>query len=168
MEILSALLALCAGTSPVTGEFPSQRPVTQSFDISLICAWINGWTNSREAGDLRRHRIHYEVTIMDIPELSACEEIVQSFSVYFTPLAYLTLNMDICLHFVCCNCCINLYLHILIFMYYIGYTYLYIHGWPVRGRLRYNEVLGICNFINVDIFCCASSSYNCLTSGNLN
>ena len=34
----SALLALCAGNSPVTGEFPSQRPVTRSFDVSLICA----------------------------------------------------------------------------------------------------------------------------------
>ena len=28
-----ALQALCAGNSPVTGEFPSQRPVTRSFDI---------------------------------------------------------------------------------------------------------------------------------------
>ena len=33
MEALSTLLALCAGNSPVTGEFPSQRPVTRSFDI---------------------------------------------------------------------------------------------------------------------------------------
>ena len=33
METLSALLALCAGNSPVTGEFPSQKPVTQSFDV---------------------------------------------------------------------------------------------------------------------------------------
>ena len=31
METFSALLAFCAGNSPVTGEFPSQRPVTQSF-----------------------------------------------------------------------------------------------------------------------------------------
>ena len=29
----SALLALCAGDSPVTGEFPAQRPVTRSFDV---------------------------------------------------------------------------------------------------------------------------------------
>ena len=42
METFSALLAFCAGNSPVTGEFPAQRPVTRSFDISLICAWING------------------------------------------------------------------------------------------------------------------------------
>ena len=32
--------------------------------FSLICAWINGWVNNREAGDLRRHRTHYDVTIM--------------------------------------------------------------------------------------------------------
>ena len=33
METFSALLAFCAGNSPVTGEFPSQRPVTRSFDV---------------------------------------------------------------------------------------------------------------------------------------
>ena len=35
MENFSASLALCAGNSPVTGEFPSQRPVTWSFDVSF-------------------------------------------------------------------------------------------------------------------------------------
>ena len=33
METFSAFLALCAGNSPVTGEFPSQRPVTRSFHV---------------------------------------------------------------------------------------------------------------------------------------
>ena len=33
METFSALLALCAGNSPVSGEFPAQRPVTRSFDV---------------------------------------------------------------------------------------------------------------------------------------
>ena len=33
METFSALLAICAGYSPVPGEFPTQRPVTQSFDV---------------------------------------------------------------------------------------------------------------------------------------
>ena len=33
METFSVLLALRAGNSPVTGEFPSQRPTTQSFDV---------------------------------------------------------------------------------------------------------------------------------------
>ena len=30
---ISALLALCAGNSPVPGEYPAQRPVTRSFDV---------------------------------------------------------------------------------------------------------------------------------------
>ena len=33
METLSALLAICAGNSPVPGEFPAERPVTRSFDV---------------------------------------------------------------------------------------------------------------------------------------
>ena len=32
--------------------------------FSLICAWINGWVNNREAGDLRLFRAHYDVTVM--------------------------------------------------------------------------------------------------------
>ena len=32
--------------------------------FSLICAWINGWVNNRDAGDLRLHRANYDVTIM--------------------------------------------------------------------------------------------------------
>ena len=50
METFSALLALCAGNSPVK--------------FSLICACVNGWANNREAGDLRRHCAHYDVTVM--------------------------------------------------------------------------------------------------------
>ena len=33
METFSALLAICAGNSPVTGEFPTRRPVTRSFEV---------------------------------------------------------------------------------------------------------------------------------------
>ena len=33
MEAFSALLAICAGNSPVPGELPTQRPVTRSFDV---------------------------------------------------------------------------------------------------------------------------------------
>ena len=35
METFSALLAICAGNSPVTGEIPTQKPMTRSFDIFL-------------------------------------------------------------------------------------------------------------------------------------
>ena len=32
--------------------------------VSLICAWTNGWTNYRDAGDLRRYRAHHDVTVI--------------------------------------------------------------------------------------------------------
>ena len=64
METFSALRALCARNSPVPGLFPAPRPVTRSFDVFFICAWMNGWVNNRDAGDLRRHRTHYDVTLI--------------------------------------------------------------------------------------------------------
>ena len=33
--------------------------------FSLICAWINGWINNHEAGDLRCHPAHYDVIVMN-------------------------------------------------------------------------------------------------------
>ena len=32
--------------------------------FSLICAWINGWVNNRDAGGLGRHLAHYDVLVM--------------------------------------------------------------------------------------------------------
>ena len=63
METFSVLLAICAGNSPVTGEFPAQRPVTRGFDF-FIYAWIKGWVNNGTPGNPRRHRAHYDVTLM--------------------------------------------------------------------------------------------------------
>ena len=66
MEPFSALLALRAGKSPVkvTGEFPTQRPVTQSFDVFVDLCLNDGWVNNRKAGDMRRHRAQYDVIEM--------------------------------------------------------------------------------------------------------
>ena len=65
MRKFSALLAICAGNSPVTGAFPTHKGQWRgSLMFSLICFWINGWVNNREAGDLRRHRTHYDVIVM--------------------------------------------------------------------------------------------------------
>ena len=67
METISALLVVCAGNSPVTGEFPTLRQVAQSFDVFMIGAWTNGWESNRDAGDLRGHcGAHYYVTVMNI------------------------------------------------------------------------------------------------------
>ena len=62
METFFAVLAICAGNSPVTSGFPLQRPVTQSFDISfelrlntrLSKQWW-GWWFETPLRPLRRH-----------------------------------------------------------------------------------------------------------------
>ena len=48
--------------SPVNSLYKGQWRGAVMF--SLICAWINGWVNNGEAGDLRRHRVLYDVTAM--------------------------------------------------------------------------------------------------------
>ena len=67
METFSALLVLCAGIrrSPVNSPHKGQWRGALMF--SLICAWINDWVNNREAGDLRRHRVHYDGIVMKVP-----------------------------------------------------------------------------------------------------
>ena len=53
------------GEPPVTGGFPSQRPVTRSFGVFFfICAWTKYWANNRDAGDLIRYGDDYDVTVM--------------------------------------------------------------------------------------------------------
>ena len=64
MVTSSALPAICAGNSPVTGVFPTQRPVTRSFDTFFDLCLNKRLINNREAGDLRRHRAHYDVIVM--------------------------------------------------------------------------------------------------------
>ena len=64
METFSALLAICAGNSTVTGEFPAQGQWRGAMMFSLICALTNGSVNNHEANELRRHRAHYDVIVM--------------------------------------------------------------------------------------------------------
>ena len=64
METFSALLALCVGNSLVTGEFSSQTPLMQSFDVFFDLR-LNKWlVNNQDAGDLGCHHIHYDITVM--------------------------------------------------------------------------------------------------------
>ena len=63
METFSALLAICVGNSPIPGEFPTQRPVTRSFDVffdlhpnkRLSKQWW-GWWFETLSRPLWRHR----------------------------------------------------------------------------------------------------------------
>ena len=65
IELFFALLALCAGNSPVNSPHKGQWRGALMF--SLICAWINHGVNNCEAGDLRRHRAHYDINVMVWP-----------------------------------------------------------------------------------------------------
>ena len=65
MEAFSALLAICARNSPVTGEFPAQRPVTWSLDVffdlrlkRLSKQW-RGWLFSTPSRPLWLHRFDF-------------------------------------------------------------------------------------------------------------
>ena len=58
-------------TGPLCGELTGHRwiPLTKASDVELWCfLWsapgINGWVNNREAGDLKRHRAHYDVIVV--------------------------------------------------------------------------------------------------------
>ena len=73
MEIFSALLDICAGNSPVPGEFPAQRPVTRSFDIFFDLrlnkrlskqSW--GWWFETLSRPLWRHRNDFYENMVSI------------------------------------------------------------------------------------------------------
>ena len=64
---ISALLALCEGNPRVTCGFPSQRPVTRNFDVICFLRLNKQLSKNRDAGNLRRYRTHYDVTVMFIP-----------------------------------------------------------------------------------------------------
>ena len=56
--------------SPVNSPHKGQWRGALMF--SLICVWINGWVKNGEAGDLRRYRAHYDVTVMSLYMLPDC------------------------------------------------------------------------------------------------
>ena len=43
---------------------PQKGQWSWALMLSFICAWINGWVNNGDAGDLSRHRAHYDVTVL--------------------------------------------------------------------------------------------------------
>ena len=65
METSYVLLAICAGNSPVMVNSSHKGQWRGALMFSLICVWIKGWVNNREAGDLRRYSAHYDVTVMN-------------------------------------------------------------------------------------------------------
>ena len=71
METFSALLALCAGNSPVPVNFPAQRPVTRSFDVFFhlrlnkrLSKQPWGWWFETAGWSLWRHRNDYTMSVL--------------------------------------------------------------------------------------------------------
>ena len=59
-------------TGPLCGEFTCHRWIPPhkgqwrgALMFPLICAWTNIWVNNRDVSDLRRHRAHYGVNVMN-------------------------------------------------------------------------------------------------------
>ena len=79
METFSALLAICAGNSPVTGEFPAQRTVTRSFGVFFDLR-LNKWLSKQSWGctDLRRYHAHYDVTVMQLSDMRVNDSVLNT------------------------------------------------------------------------------------------
>ena len=106
METFSTLLALCVGNSPANSPHKGQ--------------WrelFNGWVKYREAGDLRRHRALYDVTVMlfcrmslkiMLPHLPGCNDlnIIYGIVVLSLLLGFVDLSNPGLLHWNWWNCMI--------------------------------------------------------------
>ena len=76
--------------SPV--NFPHKGQWRGALIFYLICAWINCWINSHEAGDLRRHRAHYDVTVMNALQSADCPSWLRCiYHFHNSTTAYLTI-----------------------------------------------------------------------------
>ena len=97
MEIFSALLAICAGSSPVPVNSPHKGQLRGALMFSLISAWINGWVNNLKAGDLRRNPTHYDVIVMNsiIPIIfMTCDTDFTRFSIHLGDIMSSCIELD--------------------------------------------------------------------------
>ena len=105
METFSALLAICAGNSPVSGEFPAQRPVTRSFDVFFDVRLIKrlskhsrGWWFGTLSHPLWRHRNDWgrstdtSTVITKIPQ----QEVLRLYSVITDTICFYFCTVKIC------------------------------------------------------------------------
>ena len=76
METFSALLAICAGNSPVPVNSPHKG---QWCGALMFCIWINDWVNNGETGDLRRYLGHCNVNVMPPQDVNISQEPCDTF-----------------------------------------------------------------------------------------
>ena len=64
IKTFSESLACVLGIRQWPVNSPHKGQWSGALMFSLICAWINGWVNNHQADDSRRHRAHYDATVM--------------------------------------------------------------------------------------------------------
>ena len=70
METFSAYWSFVRGIHRSPVNSPHKGQWRGALVFSLICVFINGWVNNREAGDLRRYRDHYDVIVLTLGNLT--------------------------------------------------------------------------------------------------
>ena len=77
-NIFRVLLAICEGIHRSSVDSPHQGRWHGALMFYLTCAWTNGSANIRDAGDLRCHIVHFDVTDMSIQ----CYHLVPMYMMY--------------------------------------------------------------------------------------
>ena len=106
METFLALLTICAGNSPVTSEFSTKRPVTQSFDVFFdlhLNKWMNkqswGWWFGTPSHPLWHHRneilmgCSFDNQCFDIGNIEKITEKWKFFKKFHPCLSYLVVEV---------------------------------------------------------------------------
>ena len=120
METISALLALCAGNSPVTSEFPAQRPVTRSFDVCF-----DPHLNKRLD---KRHRAHYDVIVMSISLMYVLLSVSDHANIFHMQSLSAITNPFLKIYvYTCMWVCVSLYMHMCICVYMTLWPFYYIY-----------------------------------------
>ena len=103
-------------TGPLCSEFTVYwwNPLTEASDsralmFSLMCAWTNDWVTNRDAGDFRRHRVHYDSLMVN-------QKLARNRMISYMYMC------GICV----CLCCLSVYVCLFVSTYILYYTYLYL------------------------------------------
>ena len=121
MKLFSTLLTLCAGNSPVTGEFPSQRPVTRSFEVFFdlrLNKWLSkqsrGWCFETPSRPSWRHCNDSKPKLyVNILRFTVWSTLLQVVLLFYTAMRWLlvknlTVQVDVCASVMCvCVCCLE-------------------------------------------------------------
>ena len=174
MEIFSALLAICAGNSPVTGEFPHKGQWRGALMFSLICTSINGWVNNREAVDLRRHRAHYDVTVICdswyklvvVHAYCISKVVIHVYQAFNRLIVFNSISMQYCPIFICAELQMQpnwtdtwMFDHIRLFGENIcWYSEQYHHGRALFFQRYFKQLIALGNW-HFDYFCDVFFSY---------